>query len=822
MTVAASAPDAVERPAGAAAPVVDADGIRVEYGPTIAVDGLSLTIRPGEVVGLVGANGAGKSTLMRVICGATRPQAGTLAVAGRRADPGAYDTRAAHLAGIRTVWQELSLCQNLTVAENFFVEQPQAAPAGLRWRAGYADLASAAIEAVFPGAGIDAERDVGTLPIGQRQMVEIARAACAPGLALLILDEPTSSLDAGRSRQLRDHIRRRAVGGLAVVFISHKLAEVLDVADRVFVMRNGRAILDAPAAGVGQERLIEAMGGGAAGAARGSRKALPSGKVLARIGGPVTGALGRDVALHAGEIVGLAGLEGAGQKELLTALFAPRRSEGAIERLAPAAYVSGDRAREGVFPLWSVADNIAIGRIAGRRATTAVSPAGERRVAQRHAEALDLDPGRFGSNILELSGGNQQKALAARALATDAPILLLEDPTRGVDIGTKRKFYDVARAAADAGKLVVWHTTEDAEFAECDRVLVMSAGRIAAELAADEIGEERILAEAFAARRAAGERQGETASPLLALAGLALRHAALVGLALVCAMLVWLNPMVASVFGVDLLLGPAVALILIAFAQMFIVGGSEIDLSVGAFAGLINVVSATLLTAAPVLGLAALLTGLGGYALMAAIIRRRAVPAIVVTLGASFVWYGIGYSLQPAPGGAAPDWLRAVTQWNVPGVPTPLVLILAALAAASAIHRSRLGTVLRGFGANPLAMMRSGWPPLGYGIARYLIAGSFAAAGGLAITAMNGASDINAGSGYTLLAVAAVVLGGCRLLGGVISPVGVAAGAVTLSLIGALLGGFGVSTDFNAAVQGLLMIGVLALRSIVDRAEQDR
>ncbi|WP_108663308.1 ATP-binding cassette domain-containing protein [Acuticoccus kandeliae] len=799
--------------------VIALDDARVTYGPTVAVAGLSLLIRPGEVIGLVGANGAGKSTLMRVLCGAVAPETGTLAVGGAPVDFARYGAREAHKAGIRIVWQELSLCANLTVAENMFVERPDVPVPPVGWRRPFRRLARESLEAVFPDARIGVDRVVGDLPIGQRQMVEIVRAATAPGLSLLILDEPTSSLDAVRSRQLRDYVRARAAEGLAVIFISHKLGEVLDIASRVFVMRNGREVLDAPAAEVSASRLVEAMGGKEAVPAS-TRAANATGAPLARISGPLTTPLGHDVTLHAGEIVGVAGLEGDGQKELLERLFHGRAGDREVTRLGRAAYVSGDRAREGVFPLWPVSANIAIGRIAQRAGWSRVSASAEREAVRPEAERLDLDPARFDSNILELSGGNQQKALAARALATESDILLLEDPTRGVDIATKRAFYDVARDAARRGKLVIWHSTEDAEFAECDRVLVMASGRITAELTGSAISEERILATAFAGREAEGARPAARTSGLgLGLARLILRNAAIVGLVLVCAALVSLNPMVASAFGIELLLGPAVALTLIALAQMFIVGGSEIDLGVGAFAGLVNVLSATLLFTAPVLGVGAILAGLAGYALMATIIRVRAVPAIVVTLGASFIWYGIGYSIQPSPGGTAPGWLRALTQWSIPDVPTPLVLIVIFTLVALLIHRSRLGTVLRGFGASPLSLERSGWSPLRFGIIRYLIAGAFAGAGGLAITAMNGASDINAGSGYTLLAVAAVVLGGCRLLGGFISPVGVAAGAVTLSLIGALLGSLGVSTDFNAAVQGILMISVLGLRALVEREE---
>ncbi len=794
---------------GRLAPVASLTGIRVVYGSTVAVDGLDLDIRPGEVIGLVGANGAGKSTLMRVLGGATRPRDGTLTLDGTPLGD-AYSPRAAQAAGIRTVWQELSLCANLTVAENLFVEQPAASPRRFGWRRDYARRAETAIEDIFPGSGIRGDHRVGGLAIGQRQMVEIARAASAPGLRLLILDEPSSSLDAERSVQLRAHLRRRAGDGLAVIFISHKLSEVLDIAHRIFVMRNGRPVLDAPATELDHDRLVAVMGGSRQRLRRGHGGRL--GPALLTLEDP---AGGPGLALHAGEIVGIAGLEGEGQRALLAAIHHGRAPAA---RQAASAHVSGDRTEDGVFPLWSVEENISIGRIARRAGLAPVSARAERAALLPAAQALDLDPARFASGILDLSGGNQQKALGARALSTDARILILDDPTRGVDIGTKERFWRMAREVARSGKLVVWHSTEDAEFAVCDRVLVIGGGRVAAELGHDEISEDRIVAEAFAARTGAAATAAGR-SPLRRLARHALENAALLGLVLVAAALVSLNPLVASVFGMELLLGPAVALTLIALAQMFIVGGSEVDLGIGSFAGLVNVLGATLLVASPPLGLLALATAIGGYALMAVLIRTRAIPAIVVTLGASFVWYGIGTSIQPTPGGAAPGWLRALTQWSIPGLPTPLVLIVVPALVAVLIHRSRTGTVLRGFGANPASMTRSGWPILTYSVLRYVIAGGFATCGGLAITSMNGASDINAGSGYTLLSVAAVVLGGCRLFGGVISPVGVAAGAVTLSLIGALLGSLGVSTDFNAAVQGLLLIAILGLRGLGDSRE---
>ncbi|WP_279480177.1 ATP-binding cassette domain-containing protein [Aureimonas sp. SK2] len=812
-----------ERPAamGAATalgpPLVVAEGLGKTYGTTVANADLTFSIGRGEIVGLVGANGAGKSTLMRVLCGVTEPDTGRLVVDGAAIEPGTHSPRAAQALGIRIVWQELSLLPNLTVAENFYVERPGQAGLSPAWRRTYARLAEESLEAIFPKAGIAPSTLVADLSIAERQMLEIARAASDPRLRLLILDEPTSSLGSERSAQLRRFIARRAAEGLAVVFISHKLAEVLAVSTRVMAMRNGRLVWQRPSTETAIADLVTVMGGAAiheAEAARaGAEGTTSDAPVLVRIDGPVTGALGYPVELRAGEIVGLAGLEGSGQKPILQAIFEPRRDR-AVQRMGRASFVSGDRQREGVFPLWSVLQNIAIGRIAGMRGIAPVRDGRERSVAANLADRLGLDRGRIDSPILDLSGGNQQKAIVARALADDADIILLDDPTRGVDIGAKRDFYGLVGQMADARRLVVWHSTEDLEFLECDRVLVFAGGQIVRELRAGEISEDAIVAASFVEAEGGKAPAGAPVAGGSGLMDKLLRVVPFASLVLVFAIMASLNPRVASAFGLELLLAPAVTLVLVAIAQMFVVGGSEIDLGVGAFTGLVNVVSATILVVAPGLGLLCLAGGLLAYGAIGLLIQARAIPAIVVTLGTSFIFAGLGQTIQASPGGSSPEWLSGLLALSVPGVPTPVVLILLAGALAFLIDRSPVGTVLRGFGSSPLALQRCGWSPVRYAVLRYLIAGSFATVAGLYLTAANGASDINAGASFTLLSIAAVVIGGCQLMGGVIRPVGTVAGAVTLALIGALLASLGVSTDYNAAVQGALLIAILSLQTL--------
>ncbi|HEY8593833.1 MAG TPA: ATP-binding cassette domain-containing protein [Devosiaceae bacterium] len=809
-----------EQQAIAGRPLVRLQGITKAFGATLANSQIDLEVREGDIIGLVGGNGAGKSTLMRILSGAIAPTLGTLSFGDETVGFADYGTGEAQRRGIRMVHQEFSLCTNLSVAENFYIEAPEEARMMPGWRRVYQQKARDALEMVFPGFGLDVNTKVGDLGIGERQMVEIARAAASPGLKLVVLDEPTSSLDQERSRQLRAFMHARSREGLAFIFISHKLHEIVDIATKVVVLRNGSVAWQGAAAESSFDHLVELMGGDAGIVHRHAEtQEARTGDTVVRIGGRFTTRLGRDVDMRRGEIVGLAGLEGSGQKELLHAIFAARKNEGDVVRTGSASFIAGDRRKEGVFALGTVLFNIFIGRIAKRGFLEFVSQRREAESVARHADDLKLDRARFQSNILELSGGNQQKALVARALAAETPVVLLDDPTRGVDISTKQDFYRLCNQAAKEGHTLVWHTTEDAELLAADRVLVFADGEIVSELVGAQITEEAIVGASFAHQGKAAETGTNEGSRGRRLGQTLLQSAPFLGMVIVLGVMMLNNPAIASVFGLDLLLMPAVSLVLVAMAQMYIVGGSEIDLGVGAFAGLVSVLSATLLYDYPLYGVAAILLGILAYSALGWLIHARRIPAIVVTLGASFIWAGIGYSIQPTPGGASPSWLSAAVNWSVFGLPTSILLIVVIGAIATILNQLPLGVALRGFGNNAAAMVNSGWSATRFAMVRYLVAGVFAAAAGMSLTAINTASDINSGNSYTLLSVAAVVMGGCALMGGIVSPIGAVAGAVTLALIGALLGVLNVSSDYNAMAQGLVLIALLALRAFAGQRE---
>jgi ribose transport system ATP-binding protein len=478
--------------------IVRLDGVEKNFGAVRALAGVDFTVDAGECVGLVGHNGAGKSTLMHILAGTLIPDSGQIIIGG---EPRlSYAVVLAQKLGIRCVFQELSLCPNLTVAENACVLHPSIAGRG--WRRRAAELIGRKLDEIFPGHGIAPDAVVGDLAIGKRQMVEVARAFTitkAP-LHLVILDEPTSSLDSHTAGQLLSHVRQVVATGASCVLISHLLREILEYSDRIVVMRDGRVVAADRASGFDREKLVTAMGGAAASQMRSaSEPTVPRGTTPVRVRArPATQSDGIELVAHEGEIVGLAGLSGHGQTELLLSMFkgATRRLPG-IEVTAPVALIAGDRQSDGIFPLWSIAENIGIRSIARLRSGFLISSELEDRLAERWQKRIKIRTPDLRNNILSLSGGNQQKVLFARALGSEAKIVLMDDPMRGVDVSTKLEVYDLIRAEANAGRTFLWYTTEMEELENCDHVYVFRNGRIVADLRRGELSEERVIQSSF-------------------------------------------------------------------------------------------------------------------------------------------------------------------------------------------------------------------------------------------------------------------------------------------------------------------------------------
>jgi ribose transport system ATP-binding protein len=478
--------------------LVDLIGVEKSYGAVRALDGADFSLRPGECVGVVGHNGAGKSTLMHVLNGGVTPDRGRLVIGGEE-QPHWNSTRARAL-GLRCVFQELSLCPNLTVAENARVVHP--AIQGFGWRRKAGRLILDKLDEIFPGHGVRPGDLVQDLTIGRKQMVEIARAFSVSNAQarLIILDEPTSSLDAHTAAQLLAHVRRSVESGVSGVLISHILGEVLSTCDRIVVMRDGKVVLTDVARNFNRAKLVGAMGGIEPDSPVAQAQAATRGEtpVMVRVR-PKRQADDQELVAREGEIVGLAGLAGHGQTDLLLATFsAASHPRAGATVSAPVALVAGDRQSDGVFPGWSIAHNIGVRSLKKLRSGPLLSSRLEQELADAWRERIKIRTPDVHDNILSLSGGNQQKALFARALASDARIMLMDDPMRGVDFNTKLEVYDLIRAEAQKGRTFLWYTTEVDELKNCDRAYVFRNGAIVAELARDELNEEQVIHSSFA------------------------------------------------------------------------------------------------------------------------------------------------------------------------------------------------------------------------------------------------------------------------------------------------------------------------------------
>ncbi|MFD9815353.1 sugar ABC transporter ATP-binding protein [Streptomyces sp. NPDC059080] len=467
--------------------------MRKRFGPTLALDGVRLTVRPGEAHALVGRNGAGKSTLVSVLTGLVRPDTGTVSFAGRAAPR--FGDAAAWQRRVACVHQRSMTVPDLTVAENLHLGH---LPRGrIRWRA----LRARAREVLAEyGVDVDPAARIRELGVEQRQFVEIARAL-THGARLIVLDEPTARLDAAGIDRLFTELRALRARGVAFLFISHHLQEVHELCDTVTVLRDARRVLTAPVAGLSRDALVEAMTGERPGAAAHRPPPGPPGPEVLR-----TERLALDghfapvgLTVRAGELVGLAGAAGSGATalaETLAGLRAPGGGRitvgdrpvrtGSVPHALAAGigYVPEDRHREGLVATRSVAENVTltVGDQLGPGGT--VLPSRAREFARRMITALDIKAAGPAAPVTGLSGGNQQKVVIARALAREPRVLVAVRPTNGVDITSKQALLTAVRRVADAGACALIVSDELDDLRICDRVLTLFRGRVTGEFAA--------------------------------------------------------------------------------------------------------------------------------------------------------------------------------------------------------------------------------------------------------------------------------------------------------------------------------------------------
>jgi len=502
--------------AGSTETILTARGIGKSFPGVQALAGVDFDLRAGEVHALVGENGAGKSTLARIIAGVEKQDTGQMELNGQ---PYSAASRAhAETRGVRMVMQELHLVGNLTVAENIFIEK-------LPSRFGFVDygkLNGAAIEIMEQVglADIDPNTPVRSLGIGQQQMVEIA-AGLSRQCRILALDEPTASLTENETELLFYQIKRLKGEGVGIIYISHSIEEVLHIADRVSVLRDGHRISTGNAGELSPGDIIRMMVGRDLEHGQ-LRHAGRPGEVALRVSGLNLGNKVRNVSFEVrrGELLGVAGLMGSGRTETMRALFGADTADDGqvflhgtdvpVRIRSPRdavrngiAFLTEDRKGQGLLLSLTVRENISLMRLGDVSRFGWMDESKERSVASRYIDALSVRCSSAEQTIGELSGGNQQKVVIAKWLYRDCNVLIFDEPTKGIDVGAKFEIYNQLGKLAEKGKAIIFVSSDLKELmAVCDRIMVMSAGTLAGTFDRDRWSREKIMAAALSELKA--------------------------------------------------------------------------------------------------------------------------------------------------------------------------------------------------------------------------------------------------------------------------------------------------------------------------------
>ncbi len=484
--------------------LLNVEGAYKRFGGVHALSGASLVVNEGEIVGLLGENGAGKSTLVKTLAGLHSLDAGTVTISGRPFVQG--NPRAAREQGVAVIYQEPSLFPDLSLAENVFVGRQPTSGGRVNWNAMVADTRE-----LFGGLGIDLDplRPARGLSIADQQMVEIVKALSIDA-TLIIMDEPSAALSSAEVAQLMAVARRLKSQGRGVVYISHRLDEVQELCDSVTVMRDGATVATAAVAEIDTAQIVRWMVG------REITEMFPKldaevGSVVLTVDGLTRDGVFHDISFEVrqGEIVALAGLVGAGRSEVVRAIFGIDRHDAGTVTMAgrplangsPAAAMSAgialvpeDRRLQGLFMPAAISRNIAMTVLARLRSRLLLRNVSERRVAVDWASRLRLKYADIEDPVERLSGGNQQKVVLAKWLATDPVLLIVDEPTRGIDVGTKAEVHRLLSEQAVAGLAVLMVSSDLPEvLGMADRILVMREGRLVAEIARADATQESVM-----------------------------------------------------------------------------------------------------------------------------------------------------------------------------------------------------------------------------------------------------------------------------------------------------------------------------------------
>jgi rhamnose transport system permease protein/rhamnose transport system ATP-binding protein len=834
------------------------------FGGTVALKGVSLDLRSGEVLALLGENGAGKSTCVKLLSGLYRPDQGEIILDSVPTE--LTSPQDAFRRGISVVHQHPGLFGDLSVAENVFVGHM---PLDRFRRLDHAAMQRQAAE-LLDVVGLDCDPSVplNRLRSSEQQLVEIARALSAEA-RVLILDEPTAALSQREVERLFLVIHQLRTRQVAMMFVSHRMEEIYRLSDRVTVLRDGHHVATEPVSSMSRDRAVQLMVGRSLSGMYPAKDPQP-GEILFEAYALGLGDVFTDVsfAVRTGEILGLGGLVGSGRTEIARVIFGIDQPTQGTMRLAGTpisfhspseamaggiAYLSEDRLGQSLVMDQAILSNATLPTIARATVAGLISATKELALVRPDLERMKLRFRSYDQPVKTLSGGNQQKVVVAKWLATKPRLLILDEPTQGVDVQTKAEVHSLIADLAKSGMAIILISSELPELiGMSDRILVLREGQVMDEMSRADATPERVLK---AATDAGGENgaSGNSNKHLTATTSLPARQESssrkslnllvspirrlllkrefglVAAMAAVIIPVAAINPRMLSGPNVTALSMDAALLIIVAVAQMLVLLTRNIDLSVASVIGLSAYGAATTLHAHPDLNVFAGLAVASGIGLLCglvngAVVTIGRVPAIVVTLGTLSVFRGID-SLWTGGKQISADqvpqaWLD-LTTGRVAGVPGLVFIAAGVLLVTAFVLRSMpLGRELYAIGSNPDGAELIGIPVKRRVLGAFAVAGLLAGFDGGLWASRYATIDARVATGFELTVIACVVVGGVAIRGGAGTVLGITLGALTLLIIRNGLILIRVDPLWLEGVYGLVILGAVTINLIVTRRSQ--
>lgn len=838
-------------------PLVQARNIGKSFAGVIVLDDVSFDVRAGEVHTLMGENGAGKSTLMKILAGVHRPDAGEILLDGTPVNPAS--PHAAQKLGIALIHQEPLSFPDLSVAENIYIGHPL--PRGALGQIDWRQLLRQAQEVLKElGVKLDVRAKLRGLSIAEQQMVELA-SALSQKARVLLMDEPTAALTPGEVSELFRIVRRLRDEGVAIVFISHRLEEVLQISDRITVLRDGKFVGTRNAAETDTTEIIAMMVGRPLSEMYQKQEAT-IGEPFLKVENLSSGDDVQNVSLEVrrGEIVCMAGLVGAGRTEVAETIFGirPKTSgrvsingqDARIEHPRDAiargiAYVPEDRQKHGLLMPFTIASNTTLASESRVSRLGWLFKGRERAIAEKFRSLLSIRAYAVTQPVRELSGGNQQKVVLSKWLMTEPQVLILDEPTRGIDVGAKAEVHHVVGEMARQGKAILMISSDLPEvLAVSDRIVVMKEGRVTARLNRADATQQRVMTAATRGDNSANHEQQHAAG------GQALSYwhgaeerrakndgekwwlrfreagiAVVILLVLAAAIIADRSFLSYENFRNILLYIPLI--MVVAMGQMMVIVSRNIDLSVGSVLGFSAIVVGYLLKANPAfpLSLAAVVAIAVGAALglvNGTLVAWLRIPSIVATLGALSAYRGLTFiysgGKQVDPNDIPPALIR-LSQYPQK---LPWLCIIAAIFAIAArmfLKYTRFGREVYAIGSNPPAAELRGISVRRDTMLIFTISGALSGLAGLLWASRYPTiNPSSVGSGFELIVISAVVIGGTSVFGGSGTVLGTVLGCVLLGVINVSLSVLGISGFYQLAIYGAAIL----IAAVVDRWIQAR